>query len=137
MSVEGGEYRAVAGFGGGVREQQPVFDARAQPRGGERGGSGDEAVHQHRQTHLRAGDVTAGEGGDLETADAAQGFQRRGDVAVVQVERAPDDLHFARDTVGVKTGAGTGELFRRCVEQGAGERRRRGGIADAHLTADE
>ncbi len=42
-----------------------------------------------------------------------------------------------RHSLRIQAGAWACELFRWGIEQGAGQRRRGGGVADAHLAADE
>ena len=53
------------------------------------------------------------------------------------VQRPADDLGLARHPLGIQAGARSREQRRFRIEQGAGQRRRRGRVAYAHFAADE
>lgn len=65
----------MAGLRRGVTVEEPVRNVGLDA-GGDQGGDGAyEAIHQHWQAHVGGGQVGAGEGGDLEAAETAQGLQ--------------------------------------------------------------
>jgi hypothetical protein len=66
---------------------------------------------------------------------AAPSADRRG--GACSRKRPLDDGLLATDPGGIEPGAGTDQRRGRLPEQRAGERGRRGGVADAHLAADE
>ncbi len=64
-------------------------------------------------------------------------MQRIATLRSVQGQRALDDLGLMADTFGIQTGARTGQVRHRAIEQGTGQRTGSGGVADAHFATDE
>ncbi|MCY1414452.1 hypothetical protein D9M71_299050 [compost metagenome] len=119
-----------------VAEQQPVGHTRVQAHGEQGRHAADEAIDQHADTLLRAGQISAGQRGDFQTAQAPQAVQRFANLSM-QGQGGFDGADLARHSGAVQAGAGTDQFVRLPIQQHAGQGAGRGSVADAHLAADE
>ena len=72
---QGFEHMPMARLGTTVGEQQPVAAGRVQAHRAERRDAADVAVDQGDHAFLRAGQVGAGQRGDLQPTETAEGFE--------------------------------------------------------------
>lgn len=124
-------------LGAAMAEQQPLSALGIQAHRDQRRDAANETVHQHRNTFLGAGQVSAHQGRDFKTAKVQQGLQRIATLSAVQGQCALDHLSLMADACRIQPGARPGQMhhrtFQQCARQGTGRR----GVADAHLTTDE
>src|SRR6476659_8494489 len=108
---------------------------RALLQSGERGGGGsrDKAVKQHGDIVTPSGERRAKDGGKLVAAKDPARDERVGMMGPMALEPSVDRFALSRQTGIVKSGAAPGPTLAAAAEQRRGERRRSGGVADAHL----
>ena len=105
--------------------------------GAQRGGAGNETVHQHRHAVLGALQIKAGHGGDFQAAQLGQRFQRRQLTLGDAGQRGAHHPAFDFQSGLVQPCAAADNAFRRQLGQSADQRRGRGGIAYAHVAGDQ
>ncbi len=124
-----------------MREQQPWPQRGVDAHRGQRRGRGDETVHQHRNAALGGGDHGRGQRGDLQSADAAQGFAAGvgsgGDRFAVQGQCACGHGLLVGDARRIQAGARTHQVRQGQWPEYRRQRAGRGGVADAHLAEQQ
>ena len=109
-----------------------------EPDGGQRGGAGDEAVHDDGNAVRGARQRHAGEAGDLEAADLGEHVERVVRVGPVHQERALDGRDLSPPTFLVHARPPPRDIADGRAGEDRHHRARRGRVADAHLArADE
>ncbi|VVN06978.1 hypothetical protein PS645_03589 [Pseudomonas fluorescens] len=127
----------MARFGTAMPEQQPRTAFRIQAHRNQCRDTANEAVHQHRHTLLRTRQIGADQCRDFKAPKIEQSLQGIAALRSVQRQCALDDLCFMADTGYVQACARPCQMHHRAVQQRTRQRTRCGGIADAHLAADE
>ena len=102
------QHALMARLGGSVGEQQPAAHAGIEAHGKQRRDRSDKAIHQHRNTVLRGGDISANKRCDFKTADTAQSFKRTFIGQIMQRQRAGNHVGLVRHAMTIQPGAGTG-----------------------------
>src|SRR5258708_36896055 len=123
----------MPGLGGAVRSEQIPGRGRAEPRGQNGGGSGDETVGDNGHAAGGGSEEETAHGRYLEAANAAQNPQRTFEVTGVKSQGAPNGGTLSRQTGVVGPGAAAGHRFGDLTRDGRGYGTRRRGVSDAHL----
>lgn len=105
----------------------------------EKSGSGRRhiTVNQHGNTLHAGGEDGAGNRRDLASAKTAHDFQRIGQVVLVEFHGSFHRRDLAGHDLTFRAGARTGPLFCRAAIKREIDRRRNGGVADAHFADAE
>ena len=125
--------RLPADMGG----QHEVPAVRSQLHGQLSRHGGDDAVDDHGQAVHRSAQEEAGKGRDIEAAQFGQDVQRVGGVRPVQLDGGADRLCLAGQAGVGQARPPAGQLRRGPIQQQTGYGGGGGGIADAHLAADQ
>ena len=123
MNIERAQDPDVARLSGLVRENEPGAGSWTMSSSRQCGGARDEAVDQHRQTVLCAGEVGPRERDDLEASEAAEGLNRIAAMRGVELKCASNDFGLAGDSRCIEPVPGP-QVLRRQAEKCAGERGR-------------
>jgi hypothetical protein len=127
----------VSAFGRHVRGEAMVERALVERGEDRRRGADDEAVEQHRNALDARGEDRAGDRRDLAPAEATQDLERIGEMLAMQRDGGAHGVGLARHPGVVGAGAAADPVLRRAAIKPAIDRRRRGGVADAHFAQTE
>ncbi|MNJ39002.1 hypothetical protein D3C77_338640 [compost metagenome] len=127
----------MPGLGAAVTKQQPVTTIRIDPHRDQRGNGTDKAIDQYGNTGLGAAQIGTHQRGDFKATEAKQLLQRIIRQTLMERQGALDHLGLVANASGIQAGTRTAELDRRTTEQGTSQGTGCGGIADAHLAANE
>ncbi len=117
--------------------QQPGGHGGVDGTGGQGGCAGDEAIHQGRHALCRAFQIEAGHGGDFQPAQFGQYLCAAQRLSLQALQRLCHHAALVGQSGVVDAGATTDHQLNLKIGQAADQGRRRGGIANAHVTGDQ
>ena len=125
--------RGVARLGAAMGKYAVIQNRRVDRMGDQQRAGDDEAIHHDQHARLGSSQTGADHGGDLETAELGECFQRR-KLATGHACRSLRQQHaFAHEAGIVQAGATADHLVQRAAGDEVGQQAGGGGVADAHL----